>query len=576
MSAAPPRKKLPWPILVLTLFAGFLSTHSLWTFTGLDPSALEYGAFELRKGQTTLALRRHEAEPVFHKPGLDARGRISTPPGTVIALPFTGSTSYRISADDQIPYVVIGSAEAAPEAWDPSRLLVSPRALSIGRGGAPDLVPWDPDAPWQSDRARLSQLGATCGIAEGSGDLRITRRGEAMELELGRCSTTVPLPEETRVDERTTVALIAGPSWSFLERSDQPLRHRQIWSPPVMVALLLGLALVTLGLGRVMGAVLGLFLTAASPFQPAGAAVCLALTAVLALLVLLVRLLYLVLRAPLARRLTSAVACLCLMVVFLIPFQAAEPPLPARTLPDCVLAGYSMADGDSLNGKKGVYELLGEEPACERSARRYARSAETFHYIHDLICDEKLPFIPGDTVIFLGAANDDLMFSGSDDATVRRLSRLLFFGRDYFQKKPGMRSLLELIGSSSEQALSKRDRQRALLEETVACALEKKVWFYYVHDFLAPDIERGRSPARQELLRMRKDVIEQAASFVDLQAGSSGVVGVSWLADFLHLSEIGHRRVVEMLVPRLREMKAIRALRSRSPAPAAPGSTTRP
>lgn len=62
----------------------------------------------------------------------------------------------------------------------------------------------------------------------------------------------------------------------------------------------------------------------------------------------------------------SAVAFFGLMAVFMIPFHMAEPPSAPRTRPDCVLTGYSMADGDSLNGKKGVFELLGEEPACER------------------------------------------------------------------------------------------------------------------------------------------------------------------------------------------------------------------
>ncbi len=168
------------------------------------------------------------------------------------------------------------------------------------------------------------------------------------------------------------------------------------------------------------------------------------------------------------------------------------------------------------------------------------------------------------------------MFSESDSAAVRLLSRALFFGRDYFQNKPGMRGLLELVAASSERALSHRDRQRALLEETVACALQKKVLFHYVHDFLAPDIDRGRNPARQELLRMRKGVVEQGASFLDLQEDASGAVGVSWFADFMHLSEIGHRRVAETLIPRLREIKAIRAQRSRGPGEAAPPGPGRP
>jgi hypothetical protein len=564
MSTARPKKKLPWPILLFTVVAGFLSTHSLWTFSSLGRDAIEYGAFELRLGKTALALRRHDAEPVFHKPGLDARGRLSTPPGTVVALPFTGSIAYRISADEQLPYVVIGDAKTAPEAWDPARLLVSPRVFSVGRWGTPELVPWEIDAPWQRDRARLAELGGACHVPEGGGEMRLFRRGDAVTIELGRCSTTVPLPEETRVGEGTTVALIAGPSWAFAERSDQPLPTIRSWAPPVMVALLLGFALVSWGLGRVMGAVLGIFVTAASPFQPAGAALCLALAALVGLAVLLVRLSIVTIRDPISRKMVSAAVCLVLLVVFMMPFHAAEPPLPPRTRPDCVLAGYSMADGDSLNGKKGVYELLEREPACGRSARRHARSAETFHYIRDLICEEQLPFIPEDAVIFLGAANDDLMFSGSDSASARLLARALFFGRDYFQKKPGMRSLLELIAASSERSLGQRERQRALLEETVRCALEKKVSFHYVHDFLAPDIAWGRAPARQELLQMRRSVVEQGASFLDIQQSAEGAVGVAWFADFIHLSEVGHARVAAMVGTRLAEIQAMRAARKRA------------
>lgn len=122
------------------------------------------------------------------------------------------------------------------------------------------------------------------------------------------------------------------------------------------------------------------------------------------------------------------------------------------------------------------------------------------------------PSSRADTIIFLGAANDAFDVLRERQRHGAAALAVLFFGRDYFQNKPGMRGLLELVAASSERgALSHRDRQRALLEETVACALQKKVLFHYVHDFLAPDIDRGRNPVLQELLRMRKGVVEQGA-----------------------------------------------------------------
>jgi hypothetical protein len=144
------------------------------------------------------------------------------------------------------------------------------------------------------------------------------------------------------------------------------------------------------------------------------------------------------------------------------------------------------------------------------------------------------------------------MFSGNRSALIRTLSRVIFFGRDFFRRKPGMASLNGLVDAASEHALESRELQRELVESTMRCARDRKLSVYYVHDFLAEDMAQGRNPARQELLRIRQTAVEGGGGvFIDLQRTFADQIGVSWFSDFIHLSSVGQQKVAELLCTRM-------------------------
>jgi hypothetical protein len=72
--------------------------------------------------------------------------------------------------------------------------------------------------------------------------------------------------------------------------------------------------------------------------------------------------------------------------------------------------------------------------------------------------------------------------------------------------------------------------------------------FVYLQDMMVQDLTTARSPARQRLLAARRALVEGAgADFVDARTAFAAEAGVAWFNDFIHLSEIGHRRVAAYL-----------------------------
>jgi hypothetical protein len=96
------------------------------------------------------------------------------------------------------------------------------------------------------------------------------------------------------------------------------------------------------------------------------------------------------------------------------------------------------------------------------------------------------------------------------------------------------------------------ERQSEAVRETAQCARARGGRFWFVHDFLAWDLDAGRLDQRKQMLEARRASVEQAGgTFFDLYEEFKSSAGVSWFNDFIHPSAIGHRRIADWLCPRV-------------------------
>src|SRR5439155_11212317 len=126
-------------------------------------------------------------------------------------------------------------------------------------------------APWRSDLERLEALGKACQVTPEKAALTISRKGDDLTLDLGACSRTFPLPDAARSPE-TVLLTMAGPGWSFLEGTDRRIGHEHVYNLTIALVLLLSACLVPLGLGRITGMIVAIFVVMVSRFQPVTAA----------------------------------------------------------------------------------------------------------------------------------------------------------------------------------------------------------------------------------------------------------------------------------------------------------------
>lgn len=87
------------------------------------------------------------------------------------------------------------------------------------------------------------------------------------------------------------------------------------------------------------------------------------------------------------------------------------------------------------------------------------------------------------------------------------------------------------------------------MARALTCAQKLGARFNYFHDFVAWDLADPRSPARKEMLEARAAAMRQEnASFFDLLDAVRDEVGIWWFNDYIHPSEIGHRRIGEIMI----------------------------
>jgi hypothetical protein len=215
----------------------------------------------------------------------------------------------------------------------------------------------------------------------------------------------------------------------------------------------------------------------------------------------------------------------------------------------CVLTGYSTARGVGLRRfEQGTAATLQADPAtCPGGLTLLAEEGQTLAWAARAVCSGP----KAEAVVFLGGGNDDLLTG----VTHGPVFAMLAFGIVHYRHRPLTPERQDqLFADAAQWSVARSGEQEAAIRTMATCARERGARFLFVHDFLAGDLSAGRSPARRAMLNSRRRAVEEAGGqFVDLEHETGGRVGVSWFADFIHPSALGHRMIARIIQDRLRQ-----------------------
>ena len=556
-------------LALLTLAVALLARHVLvpLRFVG---DGLRTGSFEQRDGVITLVIdaRRVMVFPTVLAPGPETLQEL---PGGVLALPLPPGRRYRLRAPDGgVPHVAV--AEIAPddrpdpvEAEERGERVVRALIPALAAGAtSPEWAPWDAGTPWRADARRLAAVDATCREGADGATIAVQVDADGPHVTIGRCP--LPVPPAAEPGHRLALLALAGPSWLQIDSPGHAWGRARLAGNDVLRALAEGAATLVLFLAAGFGSAgvwsVGLAALAVLPWLPAASLALVLLGGLGGALAVGVRGARWLWRSR-GRRWVQVCAGLSLAAIGAgaLAWHAA----PETALARCVVAGYSTAGGASLSdASPNLTSLLTDGcDACGASVARRTYPGGNLALATSRVCSAGFPLQPGGTLVFLGGTNDELMPGDALSAVTTNLAFLVF-------GEPSLERTRALFTPDEVRCAQARASELATLRTLTACVRARGARLVYLHDFLAADLGSGRTAPRQALLEARRAEVEaEGGTFVDLLQATSDEVGVAWMNDFIHLSEIGHRRVAELAC---RGLERAESARSRPPSGRTPPS----
>jgi hypothetical protein len=569
----------------------------LWTTTVTQPGQFRRGYFEIHEGESGLTIDEDESDSFFPSVYYHQNGKVSVPPGAVVAVPLSGNEGYRVSNDllGFPPYSVFGRLDprVSPTVRDrPSIASLPPMRLAdaqrlVLRSGVLVWERWDSTRPLREDEEWLAALKARCGREDGATPLEVNASAGRLYIRLGTCDLEMEHPADS-AGRPLWMAIVAARDWDFVERRDGGWRvHRDLdpqWVPVLALIVPIKGVLMVYATGALAALSTSVTIWLGSLWFAPLAIACWGVSGMIALLAASwhalrkrqrlrrggLWLLIVLMGGGLATRL--------LMDSRATPAATARPERNLAQIgrePTCVLAGYSTADGAAVRpGSRATWQLLAETcSACGGGAFKIARRGGTIAGLADLLCSPRLAHaLRGKSVVFLGGSNDDYSYWTNLESPVAHMlmhhpTVVRIF---YYYSNPTSARLLELMRDSAAASLALMERQEGDLARAAQCVARQGSSFRFFHDFVLFDLEEGRSSDRQSMVERRREAMQNAnGELIDLYQLFREEAGISWFNDFIHLSSIGHRRVAERICRFVEESKESDLLAP--PAPAALG-----
>jgi hypothetical protein len=532
----------------------------VWLRTRLAPGQYQVGYFEEPDGVASLVLDNAQHGSVEPDVGLDSAGRLSLPPGRSIGVPLAEGVEYRVRLDDSrswAPFCVLGSwAALADEKNRPAAFrLAGGRTMALGDGRV-GVTDWTVVRSWRADQQSLEALRERCARGDALSSLIVRQRPGYVDLEYGACSYRLTEPVEV-------MAVLAGPAWTSVEKAGGWRTERSVQTGPLLfVGALAVLQVVTAAVAVGVGPA-GILAAAAfglTEFVPE-------LGIIGLVLLLLVSFAAAGIRMIGIYRVRSALGfglgCLLLLTATMAVLR---PFLSSRLFPReqfigrparCLLLGYSAIRGDSLRrdrnpdsfvSRGGAWEGLNRCATCAGSMERRAQGAGRFSWVRDMLCSGASCVLADGDVLFFGGSNDDFFWTRFH---AYRLLQMAGLAR-YAYARPTAPDWQRIRESVEADSLGDLDTQIEAVEQALRCVAAHGARFHYFHDFPVWDLAQPRSDARQRMRAARAETVRHVGGgFVDVFEQVADEAGVWWFNDYIHPSEIGHRRIGELMAGEL-------------------------
>jgi hypothetical protein len=538
-------------VFALCCAADVFVTRPLWLRTDVAEGQFRRGYFERLGDEISLAVDGEVRPSTLPRFALTKNGELGIPPGMTLVGALAPGEQYELESDSALaPYVVIGAE--APVAPAASNLppqpgegrLVGGRTLSL-QDGHLALVTWDATRPWREDAARLAALRASC--APDGERLALDAAGGRLEIRLGRCSLTEPLPSPP--DAAPLLAVLAGPNWATVARRAGWMEERWIVWPLFAVVAVKELAM-WWAFGLPSAAAVAAALAVAALRVPVDASITWPLTMIVAVVAAVVRTIVVLLRLlPRRSRLLAVLA----VVAVVVGIRVLRTPKPykfqsvMRARGDseqpatCAVIGYSTVAGEALRGRPGGIRYLLDERCArcrDRTAALFA-PGEPVATLRDAFCASPSWFGADGQVVFLGGANDDFLSALFTPMGALSMARVFI--------APGIESWRHGYETAAAASLARIDQQVSALDGLMQCVHARRARFVFLHDFVVGDTIAGRPADRTAMLERRRAAVEAAGgTFIDLFDAFGAQAGVSWFNDSVHLSLVGHERVTDL------------------------------
>lgn len=536
-------------LLCLALQVG--AVRHMWIDARVSDGQLLRARFEDPHGTPELALTGCCGEEFFPGPGIDAHGALAVSPGLIAVALLDRDETVVVTTDDAtpMPYLVFGDRRSTDGTdWLENPRRVEPASTGVG------LAAWDGGRPWRADAEWLATLGARCGGAARSVQVRTT--GAGAEVRVGTCA---PVTVPRREGEPLLMAVLAGPSWVTIARDPALHVDRRVSSGTLDPVLLFSIAsvagLAAIGPGALVAVSIGLLI--ASFVQPLAAWLALVGIALVAVLVAIVRLAVRIvpLRSRWMRVGVGYLGVAAALVAAVVGVQrAARGGFFERHWTDggggtggrCQLVGYSPVANAQLRIEEGVSTMLAHCAACAGGLDVSARHGGRLDWTSKQVCTPEASAATR-AVVAIGGNNDDMLWARGLGGLARHLVAAAPFVSSVYARTARPDYLLATLDAFAGSATVVADAQEAALRDATRCAHERGARFVFVHDLFIEDLAFGRSPVRQALLERRRAAVApdgRERFFVDVREAFPEM-GLFWFNDMRHPSLIGHRKIAE-------------------------------
>lgn len=561
--------------LVLCVPAGLLLAvmHAVYVRVDQGNGFYARGFFEREARSTRLIFGPQVTDISYPNVFVDAEGRLQLPPGTTVGIRLSPGSRFTIRQPEMAyaPYIVVGTTTHSPGTFvsrfyhgghAPAGVALERPTSVVARDGHMALAKWDIDAPWSVDSKRLEAQQRLCK-PDSANTLTCSLEAGAIEIHYGKCTYRGPAADGR--NQQYVLGVLGAVGWVSIEShagSFAPKRFDASAFLMVSAAIAIFAALAVASWGLVGAVIQIASLAIVLLVWPRGGvplAVLLVCATTIGILLRAIRRSIHDLKR--GRRWMAATTALVLfigvtvtglVVASFVTGSDRDDSAPVNA--SCVLVGYSSARGVGLRapGQRVGAVLQRECDLCGHGTTTVSRSGATLRWAAHTMCRRR-GGARREATVFWGGVNDDYLFWKSPGRSF--LNIFAFFsmlGQMVFDPPHGVREgrrVRQAAAAASERHVAS-ERQSA--EQLFACLRSSSKRTLYAEHFMIQDLAFPIGQARAKMRAARRDAARhQRVEVLRLLDVLGGQAGVSWFADEVHPSQIGHAHIAALICQRL-------------------------